>query len=76
MSKKDKLIEKIKKGIKISYAEAANFLSDYGYSLCTPNGGSSHVTFRKDGTNPITLIKNRNELKSYQMDMLKGVLDE
>lgn len=66
--------QKIKNGRKISYSEAEKVLLRLGYTASAPKGGSSHISFRKEGKRPITLVRNRKELKIYQMKMIQKAL--
>lgn len=74
MSKRDKLIQQILNGNNISYEEAEKILIYLGYIAEAPNSGSSHITFRKDPLEKITLVLNRKELKPYQIKMLQDAL--
>lgn len=71
MSKIDKLLNKLYNGSVLSIDEASKLLENIGYAKAVPPKGSSHITFRKEGTDPITLVKNRKELLDYQIKMIK-----
>lgn len=73
MSKRDKLIQKIKDGKNVSYQEAENLLLGYGFQLKI-NG--SHHNFRKQGYHRTIVIKKRKLLYDYQIDDLKEVLKD
>ena len=58
MSRFDKLINNILKLDKnLRYDDLSKALQRIGYKLQQPSGGSSHVTFRKEGCAPVTLVK-------------------
>lgn len=71
MTKKDKLIIKTLTSKTISFVEADKVLKLLGY---TPeNPGSSHVTYRKDESNLITIVS-RKELKPYEVKKIQEAL--
>jgi predicted RNA binding protein YcfA (HicA-like mRNA interferase family) len=71
LSKRQKLIEKIKRGKRISFKEAENLLLYLGFS---PRSAGSHVSFTKlDYPKTITLVRS-SELLSYQIHLLQEVL--
>ena len=74
MTKRDKLIQKILDGKRIPYSDAENILISLGYTPKIPSGGSSHVTFRKNNCEQITLVKTQNPLKDYLMKQIREVL--
>lgn len=49
-------------------------LESYGYEMHSPRGGSSHVTFRKAGCNPITIPKHE-PIKTVYVEMVKAVVE-
>ena len=71
MSKIDKILNKLYNGGVVSINDASKLLENIGYVKAKPPSSSSHITFRKEGTNPITLVKNRKELLDYQIKMIK-----
>jgi hypothetical protein len=75
MSKRDKLIQKIMKGKNVSYDEAAKILMELGYMPKQPSGGSSHITFRKDGCNQITLVQTHKQLKEYHIKQIQEAIN-
>lgn len=75
MTKRDKLIQKILEGKRISYSDAEKILISLGYIPKMPSGGSSHVTFRKNNCEQITLVKTQNPLKDYLMKQIREVLE-
>lgn len=75
MTKRDKFIQKILAGKRISYPDAEKILISLGYIPKVPSGGSSHVTFRKDNCEQITLVKTQNPLKDYLMKQIREVLE-
>lgn len=48
-----------------SPSEACSILFDLGYKATSPAGGSSHITFRKQNSMPITIVLTQNPLKPY-----------
>lgn len=74
MTKRDKLIRAILEDKIISFEESDKILLFLGYIPDTPSSGSSHITYRKDHLNKITLVKNRKELKPYQIKMIQEAL--
>ena len=66
MGKLAKLINEILKLNKnLRFDELAKVLESIGYKMKSPRGGSSHVTFRKDGKMPITIPKDYPINKVY-----------
>ncbi len=53
MTKRDKLKQKISEGKIISFNEADTVLKEAGYIPESPGSGSSHITYRKTGKNPM-----------------------
>jgi len=49
----------------ISYKEAEKVLLSLGYDNRYPNGGSSHISFRKENRTTITLVSTQEPLKRY-----------
>lgn len=74
MSKRDKLIEKIIKEKEITYNEAEKILISLGYMPVAPQSGSSHITFRKSGSEKITLVRAQNPVKKYLIRQIKEIL--
>lgn len=75
MSKKEKLITKILNGkLNISPQDACGILVDLGYKATSPSKGSSHITFRKLNTMPVTIVLTQNPLKPYLIAKLQAAL--
>lgn len=75
MSKWDKLIEKILTLSKdMRFDELRKVLESYGYTMTAPRSGSSHYTFRKPGTMPITIPKHGPINKVY-VQMVKEIVE-
>jgi len=75
MARWEKLLAKIKslnQGMR--FDELRKVLESYGYIMTTPNGGSSHYTFRKEGCNPITIPKHE-PIKVVYVKMVKAVVE-
>lgn len=66
MPKWDKLIDRVcSLSADVRFEELQKILESYGYIMNAPKGGSSHVTFRKEGKNPITIPKHKPIKKTY-----------
>lgn len=75
MTRLEKLIQKILKGnTTISMDDAINVLTKLGYKPQKQNAGTSHITYKKQGNNRITLILERKELKKYQIEEIQTIL--
>ncbi len=75
MSQFDKLLEKIKSLDKnLRFDEVKKVLEVYGYTMKGPAGGSSHMTFRKPGSHPIT-IPIHEPIKRIYILMVKEVVE-
>ena len=75
MSKFDKLLERITSLSKdMRFDELRKVLESYGYTMCSPEGGSSHYTFRKPGKMPITIPKHE-PIKKVYVQMVKEVIE-
>jgi hypothetical protein len=73
MTKRDKLILKIKENRNVSYDEAESVLLNLGFDVEIT--GSHHI-FRKNGYHKNISLKIRAELKRYQLKLLQEVLEE
>ncbi len=74
MTKRDKLIQKILAGKKISNDEAIKVLITLGFQgRIRIRSGSSHKIFTKNEMT-INLVLNRKELKLYQLQDLQEIL--
>ena len=75
MSKWDKLIAKICSLSKeIRFEELRKVLESYGYEMNAPRGGSSHYTFRKSGSQPITIPKHE-PIKKVYVELVKRIVE-
>lgn len=75
MSKFDKLLERIISLSKdMRFDELRKVLENYGYTMHSPKGGSSHYTFRKPGKMPITIPKHE-PIKKVYVQMVKEVIE-
>lgn len=75
MSKWEKLLNKIKSMSKdVRFEELKKILESYGYIGHSPKSGSSHWTFRKDGSPPITIPKDKT-IKLTYIKMVKDVIE-
>ena len=77
MSKWEKLIRRL---LLLSgdfrYEELKKVLEHYGYRGKFPKGGSSHVTFRKDGHIPLTIPIHGIIKKAYVEDVRDVAIEE
>ena len=75
MSKWEKLIQRILTMSKdMRFDELRKVLESYGYEMSAPRGGSSHYTFRKSGTMPITISKHE-PIKKVYVQMVKEIVE-
>ena len=66
MSKWNKLLERLQQlDNSLRYDELAKILKTYGYEPTETSGGSSHITFRKAGKEPITIPRHSPIGKTY-----------
>jgi predicted RNA binding protein YcfA (HicA-like mRNA interferase family) len=73
VSKREKLIQKIfKGGSDITPDEAIKVLEMLGFKASS-NGGS-HLTFRKQNCQSITIVITQNPLKPYLLEKMQEVL--
>ena len=74
MAKWQKLLERLYRlDSSMRYDELAKILVTYGYQPNETGGGSSHVTFRKKGCNPVT-IPRHNPIKKAYIEMVRSVV--
>lgn len=75
MSQWDKLIKSILElSNDIRFDELKKVLEHYGYTINNPRKGSSHFTFRKPGSNPITIPKNQ-PIKKIYVKLVKEIVE-
>ena len=74
MTKFDKLIQKILNEKDVTFEEGRKVLLSLGYSENAPKSGSSHITYRKNGQEKITLVKTQKPLKPYLVKLIKGAI--
>lgn len=75
MSKWDKLLQKITALSKdVRFSELQKILESYGYQMNAPRGGSSHYTFRKPGSSPITIPKHE-PIKKVYVEMVRDIIE-
>lgn len=76
MSKWNKLLNKIKTmNQNVRFDELKEILESYGYTMHSPGSGSSHFTFRKNGSFPITIPKNE-PIKKVYVEMVRHIIEE
>ena len=75
MSQWDKLIKRILSlSNDLRFDELRRLLECLGYTMSAPRSGSSHYTFRKNGSAPITIPKHEPIKKVYVL-MVKEVIE-
>lgn len=75
MSQWDKLLEKILNLSKdLRFDELKKILEYYGYEMKNPRKGSSHFTFRKKGSDPITIPKHK-PIKEIYIKMVRNIVE-
>ena len=75
MSQWDKLIKRILSlSNDLRFDELRRVLESLGYTMSAPRSGSSHYTFRKNGSAPITIPKHEAIKKVYVL-MVKEVIE-
>lgn len=75
MSQWDKLIKRILSlSNDLRFDELRRVLKSLGYTMSAPRSGSSHYTFRKNGSAPITIPKHEPIKKVYVL-MVKEVIE-
>lgn len=75
MSKWDKLLARIYRlSNDLRFDELRKVLEAYGYTMDAPRSGSSHYTFRKPGSQPITVPKHE-PIKKVYVEMVKNVVE-
>ena len=75
MSQWDKLIKRILSlSNDLRCDELRRVLESLGYTMSAPRSGSSHYTFRKNGSAPITIPKHEPIKKVYVL-MVKEVIE-
>ena len=76
MSKWDKLIARLTPlSADIRFEELRKILEAYGYEMRETSGGSSHVTFRKKGRNPIT-VPRHTPIKKVYIEMIRDAVEK
>ena len=75
MSQFEKLLMRIKALDKnMRFQEMKRVLEEFGYTMNSPSGGSSHRTFRKPGRQPIT-IPQYETIKRIYIIMVKEAVE-
>lgn len=75
MSKWDKLIVRIQHLSKdLRFDELKKVLESYGYEMHVPRSGSSHCTFRKHGSQPIT-IPRHEPIKRVYVELVRQIVE-
>ena len=66
MSQFDKLLQRVSAlDNNMRFNELKKVLEKYGYEMKGPSSGSSHMTFRKAGKNPITIPRHDSIKRTY-----------
>jgi predicted RNA binding protein YcfA (HicA-like mRNA interferase family) len=58
----------------VSYKDAEKVLLSLGYDNRYPNGGSSHVSFRKENRTTITLVCTQDPVKRYLLEKIQNAI--
>lgn len=75
MSRFEKLLARIRSlDHNLRFEELRKILEFYGYTMKETRGGSSHVTFRKPGSLPIT-IPRHGPIKIPYVRMIKDIIE-
>ncbi len=75
MSQFDKLLQRISDlDNNMRFNELRKVLEKFGYEMKGPSSGSSHMTFRKAGRNPIT-IPRHDSIKTSYVARVKEVIE-
>ncbi len=75
MSQFEKLLMRIKMLDKnMRFQEVKKVLEEFGYTMSSPSGGSSHRTFRKPGRKPVT-IPEHEPIKRIYIIMVKEAVE-
>ena len=75
MSHFDKLLQKIESlDNNLRFEEIKKVLEHYGYRMRSPSGGSSHMTFRRQGFPPIT-IPTHEPIKKVYVQLVKTIVE-
>lgn len=72
MTKRQKIIQKIKDKRDISFEEAENLLLSLGFKKKVKG---SHNVFRKEGEIKHLTLTKKSQLKKYQVELLKEFLE-
>ena len=71
----DKLLQRIRSLDRVMrFEELRKVLEYYGYHMSGPAGGSSHKTFRKSGSPPIT-IPRHDPIKLACVELVREVIE-
>ena len=74
MSQWEKLLARLYKAdASLRYEELKRILEHYGYTATETRGGSSHITFRKAGGNPVT-IPRHNPIKRIYVEIVRDAV--
>lgn len=67
-----KLVEAVLNNPKnVKFEELGRLLEGFGFACSQPRGGSSHYTFRKPGSYPITVPKKKPVNQAYVKSVIK-----
>jgi hypothetical protein len=75
MTKDDKLIDKVKKGSRISDEEADRVLKLIGYSPKKQKSGTRHLVY-SNGKRIQVILLDKKELPSYIIRQLQEIIEE
>ncbi|MBO4681349.1 MAG: type II toxin-antitoxin system HicA family toxin [Clostridiales bacterium] len=72
----DKMAEIIETTTSLRFEQLAKILEEHGYSASETSSGSSHITFRKKGRQPITVPRHIPIKKAYIEIIRNAIKDE
>ena len=76
MTKLQKLLNRLYNlDTSLRFEQLAKILEEYGYSANETGGGSSHITFRKKGRQPITVPRHKPIKKAY-IEIIRNAIKE
>lgn len=73
LARKDKLVQAVLQGKKISSEEAVKVLNLFGYEAKKQTSGSSHITF-SNGKQILTIVLDNKELKNHYIKKLQEII--
>ena len=59
----------------LRFEQLSKILEEHGYSASETSGGSSHITFRKKGRQPIT-VPRHNPIKKAYIEIIRNAIKD